>query len=353
MAGMGLGGVAATKDFVLVSERGLNNTFDVFKCLKADTGEEAWALRHPATGDLDYGSSPRTTPLISGDLVFLFGAFGHLHCVELKTGNILWQLDVRSEFKVETKLAWGYCGTPLLVDEKLIINPGAADASLVALEPRTGKVLWKTPGEPASYGSLQVGTFQGKKQIIGHDATTLGGWDITTGKRLWTVKPKKENDYNVPTPIPFGDQLLVTTENNGTRLYSYNPDGTIIHKPSATSMDLTPETHTPVVVGKHLYGIWKHMVCLDLSNKLTTTWQHDDDAFADHTSIVAAGNRLLVTTMEGEVLLLQADPKQFKLLGRMKAFENEKGLYAHPALVGNRLYYRGSDCIVCIELPKD
>ncbi len=101
----GLGGVAATKDFVLVSERGLNDSFDVFKCLKADTGEELWALRHPTTGQLDYGSSPRATPLIVNDLVYLFGAFGHLHCVELKTGNIVWQLDLRDEFKIETKLA--------------------------------------------------------------------------------------------------------------------------------------------------------------------------------------------------------------------------------------------------------
>jgi len=92
----GLGGVAATSDYVLVSERAINNTFDVFKCLKADSGEEVWALRYPATGELDYGSSPRTTPLIVGDLAFFYGAFGHLNCVELKTGTILWQMDVRT-----------------------------------------------------------------------------------------------------------------------------------------------------------------------------------------------------------------------------------------------------------------
>ncbi len=349
----GLGGVAATKDFVLVSERGLNDSFDVFKCLKADTGEELWALRHPTTGQLDYGSSPRATPLIVNDLVYLFGAFGHLHCVELKTGNIVWQLDLRDEFKIETKLAWGLCGTPLHVDDKIILSPGATQASLVALEAKTGKVLWKTPGVPASYGSLIVATFHGKKQIVGHDAASLGGWDIPTGKRLWTMKPKKENDYNATTPIAFGNQLIVTTENNGTRLYSFNTNGTIIPVPVATNVELSPETHTPVVVGSHLYGIWKDMFCLDLSSKMKTNWQTEDPAFDDHTSIIAAGERLLVSTMEGELLLIRADPQQYKLLGRMKVFEGEKGLYSHPAIVGNRLYYRSSDSIVCIELPKD
>lgn len=47
---------------------------------------------------------------------------------------------------MEEKLAWGLCGTPLLVDDKLIFAPGSPEASIVALDAKTGKVLWKTPG---------------------------------------------------------------------------------------------------------------------------------------------------------------------------------------------------------------
>lgn len=345
----GLGGVAATSEYVLYSERGLNNTMDVFRCLKAETGEELWALRHPAPGELDYGSSPRTTPLISGEHVYFFGAWGHLHCVELKTGVPVWQMDVRAEFNVE-KLTWGHCGTPLLVEGKLILAPGAPDASLVALEPLTGKVLWKTPGQPASYGSLIVAMLGGKKQIIGHDASTLGGWDIATGQRLWTLKPKKESDYNVPTPMVTGEHLVVTTENNGTRLYAFHADGKIKPEPLAASMDLTPETHSPVIVGDHLYGVWRDMVCLDVKHGLKTKWRAEDDAFANHTSIMASEKRLLITTSEGELLLVEATPAKFNLLSRLKVFPDEKGLYAHPALVGTWLYLRSSDAVVCVEL---
>jgi outer membrane protein assembly factor BamB len=347
----GLGGVAATTDYVIYSERGLNNTMDVFRCLKADTGEELWAFRHPAPGELDYGSSPRTTPLIVGEHVYFYGAWGHLHCVELKTGVPIWQMDVRAEFNVE-KLTWGHCGTPLLVDGKLIVAPGAPDASLVALEPLTGKVLWKTPGEPASYGSLIVATLGGKKQIVGHDATTLGGWDIATGKRLWTLKPRKEGDYNVPTPMVAGDRLVVTTENNGTRVYDFDVNGVIKPTPIAVSMELTPETHSPVIVGDFVFGIWTRMVCLDWKQGLKTRWTGEDDAFVMHTSIITDGQRLLVISSEGELILISATAEKFNILSRMKALQDEKGVYSHPALIGTRLYLRGSDRIVCIDLAK-
>ena len=75
---VGLGGVAATGRYVLVSDREAGDTADVFRCLSAETGKELWAVRYAAPGKLDYGNSPRATPLIDGERVFLAGAHGHL-----------------------------------------------------------------------------------------------------------------------------------------------------------------------------------------------------------------------------------------------------------------------------------
>ena len=113
------------------------------------------------------------------------GAHGHLCCLELTTGRPLWQLDVKSQFGLVEELKWGLCGSPLGVDGKLILYAGGPQAAVVALEPATGKSIWKTPGNPPGYGSLVVGTLGGKQQLVGHDATSLGGWDIATGRRLW------------------------------------------------------------------------------------------------------------------------------------------------------------------------
>ena len=84
-------------------------------------------------------------------------------------------------------------------------------------------------------------------QVIGHDAVSLGGWEPVTGKRLWTLLPEKPNDFNVPTPIALDDKLLVSTENNGTRLYEFDDNGLLKPKPVAVNRKLAPDTHTPIV----------------------------------------------------------------------------------------------------------
>jgi len=346
----GLGGVAATSDFVLFSDRGLNDTADVWKCVSAADGKEVWSHLTLCKGTLDYGNSPRATPLIHGEFVYLFGAFGHLTCVKLKSGEVEWELNLRDEFEPTDKPKWGACSSPLIADSKLIVNPGAKDASLVALDPKSGKTLWKTPGKPAGYGSHLAGTFGGVSQIVGHDADTLGGWDVATGKRLWTVKPGSPNDFNVPTPIDVGGKLLVSTENNGTRLFQFGTDGKIDPKPVATNKNLAPDTNTPVVVGDRVLGVWKRLYALDLKNGLKAKWDEGDTVFGKYTAVVATDKLALAVTLEADLILFDPLADEWKGLGRLKAIKGEKGLYSHPAFVGKRAYLRGGSAVVCIDL---
>ena len=63
----GLGGIAATHKYVLFGDRDLDDFHDVFRCLDAGSGEVLWEVKQLAIGTLDYGNSPRATPLIVGD----------------------------------------------------------------------------------------------------------------------------------------------------------------------------------------------------------------------------------------------------------------------------------------------
>ena len=90
--------------------------------------------------------------------------------------------------------------------------------------------------------------------------------------------------------------------------------------------------------------------CLDLANNLKPLWTGKDSSFFEHASLIGAPGRLLVTTSNAELILLDASASEMKILGRQKTLAGESGLLSHPALVGSRLYLRGSGEIVCVNL---
>jgi outer membrane protein assembly factor BamB len=349
---MGPGGVAATADHVLVSDRELNDTTDTFHCLSAKSGEIVWSFRYPAPGNLDYGNSPRATPVIAEGYAYLHGAFGHVACVDMANGKPIWELNILDEFEPATKSRWGTCSTPLLAGDRLIVNPGAKDASVVALDAKSGKLAWKSPGKAAGHGSFILAKLGGVAQAIGHDVDSLGGWDPATGRRLWRQQPDHANDFNVPTPIAVGDKVLVSTENNGTRLFAFDGDGKITPKPIAVHKRLAPDSHTPVVTAGRVFGAWRRLFCLDLANDLKEVWVAADLGFTGYCTIVADEKRILVVTIQGELVLIDATADKYAELGRMKIFDGGNGLYSHPAFVGDRAYIRGSGAIVCVDLSR-
>jgi len=348
-----MAGIAATDGFVVVADRDLLDSQDIFRCLDAQTGQQLWTVQYFARGQLDFGNAPRATPQIDGERVFLYGAFGKLHCVRLADGEVLWKKDLLAEFgNREDAVPWGTTSSPLLVDDKLIVNPGGAESSLVALRPDTGEVIWKTPGDKPAFGSLIVATLEGRRQIVGYDKRALCGWDVNTGKQLWRLVPPRV-DFNVSTPIVVGEQLLVSTENNGTRLYRFDSAGAIVPQPIAHNDDLAPDTHTPVALADRVFGVWQDLYCLDCVNNLKTLWKGEDSAFDGYASIIGSGNKILVISKHGELLLVDAIAEKYRLISRLQVFTDDPGVYSHPAIVGKQLYLRGSDQIVCLDLEPD
>ncbi|MFQ3593405.1 MAG: PQQ-binding-like beta-propeller repeat protein [Gemmataceae bacterium] len=347
----GLGGVAATDRYVVVSARELMDTTDVYICLDASSGKELWRVLNPAPGELDYGNSSRATPLIDGERVFLTGAFGQLHCIELATGKTLWEKDLRDEFKANDKRKWGMCSSPLIVDGRLIVNPGGPNASLVALDPFTGKLLWQSPGRPASYGNFIAAKLGGVYQIVGFDLQTLGGWDAQTGKRLWELKPTRRSDFNVPTPLVEGDDLIVAWENNGTFRYRFGKEGRIDPKPTAHYDRLAPDMHSPVVCAGRLFGVWNGLHALD-ARTLKPLYLDRSTPFSRYVTLVADDQRVLAITVAGELLLWRAEADKFRSISRLKLFADEAGCYSHPAFVGSRLYVRGERELLAVELEE-
>ena len=347
-----LAGLSIGEGRLILAERDFDEEHDVYRCLNPDNGELLWLIEFPTHGKLDYGQSPRATPVIHEGKAYLLSAFGGLRCVSLADGRVIWERDLPREFKAKLS-PWGMCSTPLLVDDLLIVNPGGTNASVVALDCETGRTRWTTPGSPAAYASFICGEFGTRRQIVGYDQYSLGGWDVKTGKRLWELVPPAKGDFNVPSPIAADGGIVVATENNGTRLYRFDESGRIIPKPAAEYADLAPDTVSPVVTCGRVFGAHEGLFCLDLRQGLKPVWHREETALGDHMTLIADDERMLVMTLRGELILLDGRADTCAIISRLRLFDDDVEVYSHLALAGTRLYARGGSSVVCVDLAAD
>ena len=360
MDGDGIAGVVGDGNIVVVADRNRLDSADIFRALDMKTGDQHWKLEYSTASKLDYGNSSRATPLIAGDRAFLLGATGHLHAVELSSGNVVWSTVLPRAFDGKMP-SWGFSTSPLLVDEtisggkltggKLIVPPGAPDAGLVALDAVTGNVVWKSEnGRTAGYASPLVATLGGVRQIIFYDDRSLGGWDVATGKRLWELIPKHRNDFNVPTPIPLpGDRLFVVTENNGARIYRFHADGRIEPEPIALQEEVRPDSNSAVAAADRIYVVDGGLYCLD-STDLSILWTLEDDALNDFATLLLGDDRLLIGTYGGEILLIDISAVPGKIVSRFRPFDVDDVILSHPAVIGDCLVVRSTAAVVCVKL---
>jgi outer membrane protein assembly factor BamB len=349
LMGPGIGGIAVADGRVIVTGRDHLDRLDVIQCFDAETGEARWQHTYQALGKLDYGNSPRATPMVHAGCVYTLGALGDLYCLELESGIPLWHRNLLRDFNAKD-LTWGHSGSPLVVSERLILQPGGPEASLVGLDLDTGETLWQTPGLAASYASLLAVNLNGISQVVGYDQETMGGWDPETGKRLWSYQPERKGDFNVPTILQFEHYLIATTENNGTRLFKWDLAGKLELQPAAVNFDLAPDTHTPVISQGHVVGVNESLVALSLADQFDTIRQCEDPAFYGYASLIAGPDRVLAFTERGELLLMQFQAGEIVVSSRLVLEEGLQGILSHPAIAGKAFFARLGKRLVRLNL---
>ncbi len=331
----------AAADGVVVAPDSDGRRNDYYWCFDAATGKELWNARIANGRQMAYSSAPRATPCIYKGKVVTIGAFGDVHCYDLKTGKSVWEKNYRKDFGAPAKPPeWGYAVAPLIFDDKLILMPG----DLVALDPNTGRTIWRARTAGPNYSSFTPAAVGAVREVVGYDANSVGGWDIASGKRIWSMPVDNSKTYIVPSPVVLGPKLLLATESDKTRLYNFAAGGAIDTMPLGENGNLRPEMATPTVVGGLVLGISNGLVCLDPNDGIKTLWiQKTEDAFQDMAHIVATGDRAMVFGDRGDMVMIRATREKCEILGRAKLCGGQAKdavVWSHPAIAGGVIFIR-------------
>src|SRR5260221_7080296 len=195
--------VVGDRLYVLGSE-GTENEF--VEALSAKDGKKLWSTRLGKVGKPKQNPNfptARSTPTIEGEIVYALGSDGDLACLQASSGRVQWQKNLQNEFAGKPGI-WAYSESPLIDGDKLVCTPGGSNATMVALNKKTGDVIWKcaTPeADDAAYSSSIIVEAGGTRQYVQLLQKGLVGVDSKTGKLLWRYsKPVSVYDANIPTP---------------------------------------------------------------------------------------------------------------------------------------------------------
>ena len=321
----------------------------------AASGQPLWKTDFPTTysGGVDSDKGPRCVPVIQGPHVFLFGAAGTLHAVSLATGERIWSRELYQEFQAQE----GYFGagsTPLVVGNRLLINVGGRSAGLVALDLKTGAVLWTATEEGASYSSPTLIPDPQSPTVLFVTRLNAVGVDPQTGQERFRLPfGKRGPTVNAATPLVQGQQLFLSASYGvGAKLLKLDtqPPTVVWENDEVMSSQYT----TCVWHEGHLYGTHGRedyrdgaLHCVNASTgKLV--WSVPDFGVANGMLI---GGQLLLLTSDGQLVLAPATPTGYRPLA--KARVSQEITRALPAFSNQRLYFRenagNAGRLVCLQ----
>jgi outer membrane protein assembly factor BamB len=322
------------------------------------TGKLLWARDYPRSKfSSPFGTGPQATPSVVDGKVYSFGATGVLTCIDAKAGSIDWKVETQKEFKAKN-LFFGAASSPLVHAGKVYVNVGGKGASVVAFDAKNGEVVWKALDDPASYSSGVVLGSGSDEQVVFLTQQGLRGFTAKDGKKLWDFPLVDKLNESSTTPIQAGDLLLASSITYGmVGLKLEKSDEGLKAKQLWKNPKLTCYFSTPIPVGKkHVYLVAgslsfrpvSHLHCIETETG-KILWTKEKVGKYHAALLRTADNRMLMLSDLGELVLFDADPKEYKELARSQITKGEQ-IWAHPALVGGMVYFRDEKELICLQM---
>lgn len=349
--------------------------------LDEQTGEILWTREWPTTYRMLMGSyaiGPRATPTVDDNRLYVVGASGALLCLDVQTGEVVWQKDYRADYDAYVP-TWGIASSPLVDGDRLIaIVGGEPGALVVAFDKRTGEELWRAVdvvGE-MGYGQPVIYTAGGVRQLIVWHPGALMSLDPRTGEVYWEEAWEAGAGMSVATPIKSGDYLFVTQFYNGPmmmRLSQDRPAATMLWKGDSRS-EMPGETDglhslitTPVIAGDYIYGVGSYGELRGLDARTgDRLWMSDEmtaQARWGTAFMVRHADHYFVNNDDGYLMIAEFTPSGYVERSRTRLIEPTASAgygvrrsfdrvvnWSHPAYANRHIIQRNDNEIVRASL---
>ena len=359
-AGLGAGFASVALADGRIFTMGRRDNAEYLIALSGDDGKEQWKLK------INQGAAdePSSTPTVDGDRVYAVGTHGDLVCATV-AGKELWRKSFVKDFGGSVP-TWKYCESPLVDGDKLICTPGSRDATMVALNKKTGDVIWKAAvpnggGSGSGYSSVVISNGAGVRQYVQllGEGTGCIGVAAADGKLLWKYARVGNGTASIPTPIIDGDYVFCSSGyGTGAALLQLKAEGTGVTSSEVYFLNGNEfqNHHGGMIhVGPYIYSGHGHNqgfpVCLEMkTGKIVWGGNNQRGPGTGSAAVVYADGKLYFRYQNGLMALIDAATDGYHLDGSFTIPEVARESWSHPVVAGGKLYLREQNNLFVYQL---
>jgi outer membrane protein assembly factor BamB len=363
--GTGFSSLAVTKDRIYTM--GDQGPSQYVLALSATDGKVLWKTKVGPNWDDRY-PGPRSTPTIDGALLYAIGTEGDVVCLETATGKERWRKSLVNDFGGQIMSDWKFSESALVDGDRVVVTPGGKDSAIVALDKRTGALVWKAPmpapgpngRDGAGYASIVISNGGGVKQYVTLLGRGLIGVRAADGVVLWSYNRVANNVANIPTPVVKGDFVFASS--------GYQAGAVLLKLASAGAGKVTAtevyflegrtfQNHHGgvILVGDSIYAGNGHRnglpICLDFATGQVRWGGNIRNEGIGSAALTYADGHVYYRYENGVMILVEATPEAYRQKGMFKLPSGELN-WAYPVVTGGKLYIRDKDDLLVYDLRK-
>ena len=306
----------------------------------------------------------RATPTIDGDFVYDVSPLGEVACFDAKTGEKKWNRNILTAYGAPQP-NWFLGHSAIIAGDNLITPVGGEKTIAVAMNKRTGEMVWEAApapgGAPTAYTTPYLFEFEGTRVVTVMSNASVIGLDPQTGKALFTIPWSNQRNVHCTMPIYHNGHLFLSTGYDGgtARLFrlSKNANGTI----TAAQVWVEPRFNNHhggiVLVGDHVYGTNHDGSWCSISfmtGEVGYVFRGNSIGAGKGAVHYADGLLYGLTERDRTVLLIRPEPKEFVLVSSFELPNEAPGnSWAHPVVLGGRMYLRHAQYLYCYDVKGE
>ena len=325
---------------------------EVVIALNADNGETQWQHEYEAGRIEDqqaFGGrarAPQATPAVCGDHLVTVGFTGKTYCLNRWTGAVVWEKDLVQEFEA-VPVQFGFSASPIPYEGNVILLAGGRKGGLVSLSVATGETNWSVPCNEASYATPVIWKRTDETMVVFVTRNRVVGVDATAGTFLWEFQLPGAGMTNVPTPMLIDQQdILVSGQGiKGTLRLRIrgNASGYEVSRIWSSNEQFfycnwIRRDNVVIACDGDL------MKLIDLETGQTIGRFR---GYNDSNSLMGA-DRMLTLHGDGHLSLFELEDDRMNAIAKYYVFGER--CWTPPTLASDRLYCRGGDQLLCLDL---